>query len=295
LLYYFVSDLTAITINRLLDYAGDRLSDVITVLPVSRAETLETLEPANILFTDIERLGLLAHHTATIWNKYKIRAPEANNFNHPTLSMSRFELLRNLYKSDINKFNIYHPWEMTHTIRLPVFIRRKNDHFGPRSPLIYNFEMLNRYLHESMKIYPRDEIMIVEYIDTADEQGIFRKYAAILAGDTFIPTHLHFSNDWAVKNAALKEDALTMEELDFVSIPCIHEQEIRDIFRMADIDYGRIDYSTYDGKIQVWEINSNPMIVGENIPTGLKKEVFDMVVPSVIDALRTMASTPLSH
>ena len=39
-----------------------------------------------------------------------------------------------------------------------------------------------------------------------------------------------------------------------------HEAWIREIFRLARIDYGRIDYGMLDGKPQVWEINTNPTI-----------------------------------
>ena len=32
------------------------------------------------------------------------------------------------------------------------------------------------------------------------------------------------------------------------------------MFELTQVDYGRIDYSIKDGKIQVWEINTNPII-----------------------------------
>jgi hypothetical protein len=39
-----------------------------------------------------------------------------------------------------------------------------------------------------------------------------------------------------------------------------HEAWIREMFAIAHIDYGRIDYGILNGKPQVWEINTNPMI-----------------------------------
>ena len=38
-------------------------------------------------------------------------------------------------------------------------------------------------------------------------------------------------------------------------------QRCKLLFDLARIDYGRIDYSVVDGRIQVWEINTNPMIL----------------------------------
>ena len=39
-----------------------------------------------------------------------------------------------------------------------------------------------------------------------------------------------------------------------------HERELREIFRLARIDYGRIDYAMLGDRLQVWEINTNPSI-----------------------------------
>ena len=40
-----------------------------------------------------------------------------------------------------------------------------------------------------------------------------------------------------------------------------HRPQLERIFRSADIDYGRIDYSLLQGRIQVWEINLNPTVL----------------------------------
>src|SRR5678816_652589 len=39
-----------------------------------------------------------------------------------------------------------------------------------------------------------------------------------------------------------------------------HEAELRRIFDLAGIDYGRIDYAMVGGRIETWEINLNPTI-----------------------------------
>ena len=46
-----------------------------------------------------------------------------------------------------------------------------------------------------------------------------------------------------------------------------HEREIREIFRLARIDYGNIDYSILGDRLHVWEINTNPNILS---PTDSK-------------------------
>ena len=37
-----------------------------------------------------------------------------------------------------------------------------------------------------------------------------------------------------------------------------HADELRKLFGAANIEYGRIDYTIADGRIQVFEINTNP-------------------------------------
>ena len=39
-----------------------------------------------------------------------------------------------------------------------------------------------------------------------------------------------------------------------------HAASMARIFELAKIDFGRIDYGLLDGEVQVWEINTNPMI-----------------------------------
>lgn len=42
------------------------------------------------------------------------------------------------------------------------------------------------------------------------------------------------------------------------------------IFNHANIQYGRIDVGLKDGQIQVWEINTNPVLIGKKT----KRECF---------------------
>ena len=40
-----------------------------------------------------------------------------------------------------------------------------------------------------------------------------------------------------------------------------HEAALRENFELAHIDYGRCDYGVVDGRLQVWEINTNPVVM----------------------------------
>jgi hypothetical protein len=60
-----------------------------------------------------------------------------------------------------------------------------------------------------------------------------------------------------VKAADLTEPAHLAEELAYIdSNP--HAGILGEVCRLANIGYGRIDYSLLDGRVQVWEINTTP-------------------------------------
>lgn len=63
-----------------------------------------------------------------------------------------------------------------------------------------------------------------------------------------------------VKSWQLADERYRREEAEYLATNP-HEQELRSIFAAAEIDYGRIDYALLGEQIQVWEINTNPMIV----------------------------------
>ena len=49
-----------------------------------------------------------------------------------------------------------------------------------------------------------------------------------------------------------------------------HEEQLRQIFDLAHVEYGRIDYSIKNGRVQTWEINLNPTIGRGLRPSTMK-------------------------
>ena len=72
-----------------------------------------------------------------------------------------------------------------------------------------------------------------------------------------------------------------------------HRELLEHIFRDAGIDYGRIDYGLLDGRIQVWEINTNPWIASDS-DVGLpqRQVVHDHFVSQLNTALAEVAAAP---
>ena len=109
--------------------------------------------------------------------------------------------------------------------------------------------------------------------DVRDGQGMYHRYGAHIVGSRVFASNLVFARHWVVRTwePALQEGALLAAEQRYVeSNP--HEALLRPIFTMAGIEYGRMDYAVVDGRIQIFEINTNPVApAGAHLLAGARE------------------------
>jgi hypothetical protein len=229
------------------------------------------------IFSDIDRLIPLRRATAArMWDKLAARGVRL--LNHPLSSLRRFDLQQALS----NDFRVFRD-RLPDDARFPLFLRFEDDHGGARTPLLRDAEAVRRRWKRLRRA------IAVEFLDTSDDAGIFRKYSAMRLGDALVPRHLLFSRQWHVKDPDLVGPAQIEEERHYLeSFP--HRDQIMAVFDRAGIQYGRIDYSLHHGKVQVWEINTNPML---RIPGATPKPEripnLEMSAGLVNDAFRALA------
>ena len=181
--------------------------------------------------------------------------------NDPDHTLRRVELGRALHRAGVNDFQMYREDESLDRCRFPVFVRAEHDHEGRRSLLLADELAVRDTIGKLRADDPElGELLVVEFCDTADADGVYCKYSAFKVGEAIIARHLFFGRDWHLKHAELDDAARLQEERDFVA-GNPHEEQLRPIFELAGVEYGRIDYAFRDGRIQVWEINTNPTIV----------------------------------
>jgi len=231
-----------------------------TIVPITYDDLLAApgLPRATYVFADLELLAEPQRDEATaLWER--LAAQGSRLLNHPTRTLRRHDLLRALHDSGRNCFAAHRATDDLGAVRFPVFLRGEDDHDGRRSDLLTDATSLHAAL-DDLSAHDRARMLVVEFCDTADTRGVYRKYAAFMVGDTVIARHLMCSTDWQVKEADLLDADLLREELEYVE-RAPHERELREIFALARVDYGRVDYSLLDGTLQVWEINTNPTLV----------------------------------
>ena len=206
--------------------------------------------------------------------------PGIRFLNNPTKTLQRFDLLTELNLRGMNEFSAVRATSDRNSLRYPVFIRNERLHEGALSPLLNSEreirQAIGRALVQGNKL---KDLLIVEFCDTANETGYYRKYAAFVVGKKVIPRSLNYGKEWMLKHSQTEFTMpMVQEELEFVS-QNPHEQQLLEIFDLANVEYGRIDYAIKNGRVQTWEINLNPTI-GRGLRPPSKK------IPPELDAVR---------
>jgi len=169
--------------------------------------------------------------------------------------------------------------------RWPVFLRGANDHDGARTPLLHDAEAWEAALD---RLGGPDGLLAVEFLETRGADGLYRKYSAFRIGDAIVPRHVFFGREWELKHAGHVDGATVEEELAYVRTNP-HERALREVFDLARVEYGRIDYAMRGDRPQVWEINTNPMIMGpHSFRHPERKPVHAAVLPKLKEAFEAI-------
>jgi hypothetical protein len=176
-------------------------------------------------------------------------------------TLRRFELLTELRRLGFNEFRAVRATGSLEGLRFPVFIREERDHQGAISPLLGSQHEIYQALGKALiKGHDLANLLVIEFCDTSDKVGLYRKYAAYIVGDSVIAQSLDFGRHWMLKYTKTEVyPEFAHEELDFV-MNNPHKKQLLEIFKLAQVDYGRIDYAIHEGKVQTWEINLYPTI-----------------------------------
>ena len=201
-------------------------------------------------------LRLVAHLHARLSASDEIRI-----LNDPARWRGRYHLLRVLHAEGRNDFQAYRITEDLRGMRYPVFLRGERSHGGNLSPLANSPGELEEAVGRALvQGHPRDDLLAVEFNSTVDPDGLYRKYAAFRVGNRIMARSLYHSRKWMVKFSESEYTApLVLEERAYVR-DNPHADQLAEIFDLARIDYGQIDYSLKAGRIQTWEINVHPTI-----------------------------------
>ena len=240
---------------------GRSLAATIRVLSYDDLFSGEEVGAGTFIFSDLERLSAAGSRAAArVWSELEAADAPVRLLNAPARVLRRQALLERLHEAGLNRFRSYRLTETQTPERFPVFLRDANEH-EHFTPLLGTQEEVDRAL-AGLCSDGRclDELLMVEFCDVSDSAGLYRKYSAFWVADRLIPRHLIFSRSWVLKEPDLIDDDKLREEWDYLETNP-HCDELRRVFELANVDYGRIDYGVKDGCIQAWEINTNPIVM----------------------------------
>jgi len=140
-------------------------------------------------------------------------------------------------------------------LELPLLIRKDRGHGGPTCLVERRADLERvptaRFLHP----------IAVEYIDVQSPQdGLYRKYRYLAAGDRGVTRHLICGTHWEVRPGNRSINAETRhEELAYLNAPEPNHAALQRARRALGLDVVAFDYS-YDrqGQLVVWEANPYP-------------------------------------
>ena len=257
---YLVTRRNAWTVRAFLDTWGRAVAERFRVVHYEDLGSLEEVSPGVCIFTDLDRLTPRDVERASELRSQLIQSGRVRPLNDPARSLRRLELLSLLHRQGINHFRVHRVTDLREPLRFPLFLRYEDEHWGPMSPLLHTQRELDRALACACVLHRRPRHLIaVEYCDTRADDGIHRKYSAFLIDGRVVPRDLIFDRAWLQKDIALvTPETIAEERLYLDTNP--HNAQLLAVAELAGIDYGRMDYGFVGGELQVWEINTNPVI-----------------------------------
>ena len=265
LIYYLCTGAHGYTMGYFLNDYPNTVRDAVRILPYEAIPSLKRLPPGAFVFTDFDRLDAAGRAFAErLYDTIGEQNPALPRLNDPRAVLQRFDLLRALHAAGLNRFNVYRLDESRDVARFPVFIRREREHQAPLTRLIRDAAELEAQL---ARLSPEErddpDLMIVEFGNARGPDGTFRKYSAYRVGDRIYGQHCFTSKQWFIKFTGLEwGDAERAFNRAYVA-ENPHAEALRDYFDVGRIEYGRADYCVVDGRIQLFEINTNPFVIAE--------------------------------
>ncbi|GLQ16983.1 hypothetical protein [Maritalea porphyrae] len=253
------------------------------------------LPAATYVFTGIDRLDANERRLAgKVFRHIRAAGKGFSALNDPAHGKGRYRLLCGLYGQGLNAFNAYLAIDDPKPERFPVFIRRNSISTAPLSTLLNNQLELDHAINQlAEKAEPLDDLVIIEFCADQFAPGVHQKFSMYKIGDQVFQSFINVGKSWLVK---YDEEDLLSEEQYALDRQHIEQNRFaahfREVFELANVDYGRADFGLFNGQPQTYEINFNPfyLIVKSEVKSTQRRMNEDFVVEKRTRAIADLAS-----
>jgi hypothetical protein len=270
------------------------------ILTYDRFLSRRAAECGVYIFSDLERLTPWELRLAAEAFGILSQDPRCRALNNPARAMSRYELLRRLHIDGINDFDVFRADEWRTPSRYPVFLRYECDHKRPFSDLLQTPEALEQALRRLPdEGIPLRGVLIVEYAAEPFAAPFFRKFNTFRVGDSVFAHHVIIENSWIVKYGMPKgtwtcPNEYRLYERAFIS-ENRHVDLLRRVFEISGIEYGRADFGIVGDRVQIYEINTNPYLSGdEESSSEFRRATVAISNQKIVDGLKALDRHPCS-
>jgi hypothetical protein len=307
MIYYVATERFSSTIRRFLKNHGKTLGGILRSLTWEELFFERGGPIGHYIFTDFDRLSRYELECAAAFAlALEKAAPEARILNHPLRVLERFPLLVALHKAGINDFTATRIEAGERPPKYPVFIRAEDGYGGPETDVLNNDAEFDTALADlARRGLPLRGRIAIGYAAERGADGFFSKYGAHFVDGRVIPNHLMRGRTWVVKSHVTESEWVERrDDIYRLSEPAVddemkyirenpHDEVLRRAFGIAGIDFGRADYGVVGGRVQVYEINTNPSLPGR-LKNDIRDERRAIIHRNITGALRVIA-TPLNH
>jgi hypothetical protein len=263
-------------------------------LPWETIAATRELPRGGYVLTDFDRLSPSEQDFAACIHERLVAAKQPV-LNDPRRFRPRDAMLRHLYRHGINKFSCWRPADGAVPDRYPVFLRTIAAHRGVIGDLLYGPEAAAEGLAAALEAgYALRDLIFVEYAAEAlPDSGTFQKHAAFRIGSAVFRANTVHEAAWVVKTGTLgvaRPEDYARERAEMDDWPL--EGWARQVFDVAEIDFGRIDFALVGGEPQVYEINTNPDIRSKlEHPSAMRIETLTLMRARQDAALAAVAAS----
>jgi hypothetical protein len=247
----------------ILDYVASRsgsLDQLVGVLHYEDLKERTSLPRGTYVFLALDQLTP-GGTRMVIELQDRLRAAGQPVLNDPRHTLLRYELLAALHREGLNRHGVVRASGDRSGLRYPVFLREEHRHNGSLTPLLVSPAAVDAAVGRAViKGHRLEDLLLVEYCDTRDPNGLYRKYSAFVVGPAVFVRGMGWGHDWMLKASGFEfSEAMLLEERAYAEANPWGDQ-LRRIFELARTDFGRIDFAVVDSRVETWEINLNPTI-----------------------------------
>ena len=219
------------------------------------------LPAATYIFADLDRLGYW--HLELAARVFRLlRSKGLTVLNDPARLLFRYPLLKRLKASGLNSFEAWDAAVDGLPDRYPVFLRTKAAHRGTLSALLHSPAEAEAKLDDLIADgYCLNDLMFIEFCAEPIQDGLYRKLSAFRIGDQVVTGMSVHEHAWHAKNGELGAATPELYQEEYENVDNNHfGEQLAPYFHAANIEFGRVDFALVQGRIEVYEINTNPHV-----------------------------------